>query len=292
MIIRRLIVPLLAFTSFLVTGLWIGNQVGNTVKYSHSLAGQKYLEARADEIANPEPNSNALISPWNELPLPDSEINRVKAPQRNILVIAVDEISGEHPRLEGVWLILYLPDLPHVTLMPIYPEVSTDGRTMIVRADDKLAGEFDLTPDKVPSPAFFESVAEKKIWWNNYLLLEKSTLEKLVDSMGGLENTNHNSGEALAEYSGSQAVDMLTSTQVDPLAGLLSQAQFVQRLCRISSQPLFSAGKFRFTYALLKEHIITDLRPEQIVADLEGMLQRGGGISCEFPSLALVSTKR
>jgi len=292
MIIRRLIVPLLAFTFFLVTGLWIGNQVGNTVKYSHSLAGEKDLGARADENANPLTNSNALISPRDALPLPDSEINRFKAPQRNILVVAVDEIGAERPRLEGVWLILYLPDLPHVTLMPVYPEVITDGHTLIVKADEELAGEFDLTPDKVPSPAFFESVAAKNIWWNNYLLLEKSTLEKLVDSMGGMENTNHNSHEALAEYSGSQAVDMLTSTQVDPQAGLLSQAQFAQRMCRKNSQPLFSAGNLRFTYSLLKEHIITDLRPEQIVADLEGMLQRRGGISCEFPSLALVSTKR
>ena len=292
MIIRRLIVPLIAFTSFLVTGLWIGNQVGNTVKYSHLLAGQKDLELRAEANTNPLTDSFAPQSPRKALPVPESEINRYKAPQRNILVVAVDEIGAERPRLEGVWLILYLPDLPHVTLMPVYPEVISDGRTLMVKADAKLADKFDLTPDKLPIPAFFESVAAKNIWWNNYLILEKSTLEKLVDSMGGMENTNHNSREALAEYSGSQAVDMLTSTQVDPQAGLLSQAQFAQRMCRKSSQPLFSAGKIRFTYALLKEHLITDLGPEQIAADFEGMLQRGGGISCEFPSLALVSAKR
>ena len=208
------------------------------------------------------------------------------------MVVAVDDIGAEQPRLEGVWLILYMPELPHVTLMPVYPEVISDGRTLIVKADEEFAGGFDLTPDKYPSPAFFESVAAKNIWWNNYLLLEKSTLEILVDSMGGMENTNNNSRAALAENSGSQAVDMLISTQVDPQAGLLSQAQFAQRMCRKSSQPLFSAGKFRFTYALLEEHIITDLKPGQIIADLKGMLQRGGVLSCEFPSLALVSTKR
>ena len=76
MIIRRLIVPLLAFTSFLVTGLWIGNQVGNTVKYSHSLAGQNGPEVRAEAITNPLTNSNAPKSPRSALPLPDSEINR------------------------------------------------------------------------------------------------------------------------------------------------------------------------------------------------------------------------
>jgi hypothetical protein len=290
MTIRRLLIPLLAFTSFLVAGLLIGSRLGNTVNDYHTLSRKNTQALWTAENTNQLDGFNAPQASFLTPPILADIPTARRAPQRNILIVAVDDIDAAQPRLEAIWLVLYLPDFPHATLMPIHPQVRMEGSTLKIDADGQFAQAFKLTSEKQPSPAFFEAVLSKDIWWNNYLLIDKETLDLLVDLLETNSNSariSHNSGRAMSVH---QAAEKLISTQTNPQAGLLSQAQLAQHICHARIQPLAAADLVRSIFNQLNEHMTTDLRPEQILKDINSMLEFGGSISCEFPSLALVAT--
>jgi hypothetical protein len=166
-----------------------------------------------------------------------------------------------------------------------------DGNTLKIDADGRIVQAFKLTSEKQPSPAFFEAVLSKEIWWNNYLLIDKETLNLLVDLLEANSNSARLSQNTGIETSAHQAAEKLISTQTNPQAGLLSQALLAQHICRAGMQPLLSADLVRSIFTKLNEHMTTDLHPEQILNDIKSMLEYGSSISCEFPSLALVAPK-
>lgn len=281
---------LIIFAVFLFTGLWTGQRIGRMMENIQTkdkatrLAAHNALQKGQLEHQSFAPQSQLTSNMSTELKavLP----SRL---QRNILVIGVNHLESPSPELEGIWLILYLPDMPRVTLMPIYPSVMRGASGGRIIADSALAQNFRLDSKSVPETSFFEALAELDIHWDNYLLLDEIALIDLIDFMGGLEKTPTVDGAQSDKTTGIQALAHLQPTLNNPEHALLSQMQIAQRLCRTHLSLNNPPERIPELFDTLGKHLVTDLQPSQVIADMKSMLPAGGGITCEFPFLALLS---
>lgn len=202
--------------------------------------------------------------------------------QRNILMIGVDQLGVPSPHLEGVWLILYIPHFPQLTLMPIYPVGSHLGNQS---NDPSLANLFNLGPDLSPNAKFLEAVQVGDLWWNNYVVFDKIASMRIVDFLGGVKI-----GSA-ENVDGMHAVVSLISTKDDPTAALISQARLSQELCHRAASRSFTDVDLNDLFDLLSNHISTDINKERLIWDWLNLSKSGGGISCVYPSMMALSSQ-
>ncbi|GIV66066.1 MAG: hypothetical protein AB1457_00585 [Chloroflexota bacterium] len=89
--------------------------------------------------------------------------------QNNILLIHVDQLENQSPKLISVWgLILYFPE-PKIILQPIFP-------SPLGQENFPLAS-FKLTPTKNLNPRFIQQVSlQTQMAWDNYILFDHQAL--------------------------------------------------------------------------------------------------------------------
>jgi hypothetical protein len=126
---------------------------------------------------------------------------------------------------------------------------------------------------------FLQALKDKQLWWDGYIVLDKSALVEI------LAMTSSESGTT----SQSQQLPAINLAEIEeaPMRALLGQAQLAQELCR-NSGVMIASDKKRFPglIAQASAHIRTDLDLAEIAGEVVDALRYGGGISCEFPSLA------
>lgn len=289
---KRMLPALTIFAVFLFTGVWTGQRIGRMME-----SIQKQNKSSQQEAQNILPKDRQA---QHQSFAPQSQLTNVMATelkallparvQRNILVIGVNHLESPSPELEGVWLILYLPDMPRVTLMPIYPSVGRGLNGGQITTDFALAQNFKLDAQSKPDLAFFEALSKKDIHWDNYLLLDEIALIDLIDFMGGLEKLPGMNEVQPEKITGVQTLAQLQPTIKSPEHALLSQMQIAQRLCRTPFSLGTSDERIPELFDTLGKHLVTDIQPSQVLADLKSMLPAGGNIVCEFPFLALLSS--
>ena len=284
--IRQMILPLMVFIAFLLFGRWTGEQIEKSVLASGQLDVEEKRLAEITRFDQPlfSENSFAPMSPASVLPDPFVEEPGYNH-QKNLLVVGVDDLSKPQPNLEGIWLVLYLPEMPLVTLMPIYPTVSAQAGNLQFTADAELASSFKLTAGGFPHPVLLNKLEEKGLWWTNIAVLDGIALQGLLHFTGGL---NSGSGSEMKRGLAASEDAALPDPTNEPQAALLFQAQTIQELCH-TGNPNFSASQVAEFIGSLEGHITTDLSSDQVINDLKSMLLYGGGFICEFPSLTLDS---
>lgn len=283
---QNIIPAMLIFTVFLLTGVWIGRWLGHSLEANHLEARGRQLQSLVEfQNTNSGEHSNA------PLPYPDqAEDNHPRQKQRNLLLIGIDNLDDHSPSLMSVWLILYIPDLPHIIWMPIYPGIEQSQQGVQVVSNADLAEAFQLDRDSAPSQEFLRALEGEGMRWDNYAIIDQTAAIDLIDALGGIEIAATES-TALQKMSGEEAFAGLLSTSDDLQATLLSQAQLIHQLCRISSRYSINQqiGQIIVDFS---NHLNTDIDPEQLISDLQTMRMHNGGYVCEFPSLALISTMR
>jgi len=105
--------------------------------------------------------------------------------QHNILVIRVDDLQSQSPKLVSIWgLIVYFPE-PKLIFQRVYPLSTLEN--------DKIEANFSLSSGKVPSNAFLKVLNESlNIIWDNYILLDIQAGDQLsawagAAGVGGIE---------------------------------------------------------------------------------------------------------
>jgi hypothetical protein len=258
------------FVLSLLMGRWLGKMTRQAVlaawQTTSLQAKSPKLELKQARRTNFQPKSVLSQNPANH-----TAVNR----QRNILLIGIDSFVAEEPRLEGVWMILYLRDLPHFMLVPIFPNHSPGDQTAAA-VDQNLARLFKLEEDQTPGGQFVQALRDKDLWWNGYLILDRTALSEIISLTSGKDTA------ATRQLTSPEIPDSETA----PMDALLRQAQLAQELCRNSSLALTS-GSNRFPQLIAKAsaYIRTDLDLGEITREVNSALRYGGGISCEFPSL-------
>ena len=277
----RIISIVLLFGTVFIASLWLGHWLGNTTRRAIAAAWQTIpgqAEASTVEVKHVK---RMGFQPKDAL-MDRSASQSAEGHQRNILLIGIDSFQAEEPRLEGVWMVLYLRDLPHFMLVPVYPN-RTPGEQNSAMVDQNLAHLFTLEDNHVPGNLFFQALKDKELWWNGYLILDRAALSEIIALTAGKDEATNKSQQL--------AASKIPDLEEEPMRALLGQVQIAQGLCRNFGLVLAS-GSQRYPALIAKAsaYIHTDLDLGEIASEVNRALRYGGGISCEFPSLASASS--
>ncbi|MBN2548476.1 MAG: hypothetical protein JXB15_04935 [Anaerolineales bacterium] len=194
--------------------------------------------------------------------------------QVNVLVILVDRLEVEKPALEGVWLGVFLPSMPRVTLLPVYPAALQDAESQ----DERLEKAFRLDAKGQPAAKFQAILQEKELWWNNFIILDRTTVSEFIDLAGGIEI------DQLGNQNGPESLAVLPHAWQAPERALVMQASLAAGLCRKKPAELVGANPVQ-TIDRLSRHMVFDFGIEEIVSAWYQLQAYNGAISCEFPTL-------
>ena len=294
--------PFLAlFSAFLLLGLTIGRQLEArsskslrpTLAQAHrseirqkSIEESKDAETLPDQPASPLPlptPTQAAAVPTPAVAIPALTLAEGSQPvqQNNILLIGVDDLEALAPRLESAWLVLYLAQTPHFTLMQIYPG-KTPGAGEAGSPGADLASLFQSDSQGSPGPDFFSELKARGLWWSGYIILDRRALAEAVDLVTDLSGADVDQ----AFSPGSAEVARVPFAWHDPQGSYQGQIELIQKLCTaaLNLHP-DHIGKLEDYFLLFDRHIMSDIGREQLAAEMVGMLVHNNRITCELPFL-------
>jgi hypothetical protein len=239
------------------------------------IAGALLTVAFAGRLDEPEPLPQVYqAAPSKSVSIP---LRPVVNSQRNLLLIHVDRLQAETPRLRGVWLLVVLPSQSHVDFLPLYPASLSGGPVQDVR----LEALFQLQADGSPSPAFLNAFRSMDFWWDHYLVLDEVALAGLIELVGGI-----NLGEW--PVNGKQAMDSLSLAFQEPRNAMVLQAVLAQELCHRIPR-LLDNPEWVVRFDLLTDHVMSDFGLERSQVNWTRVREQGRYLVCEFPTLPEVS---
>jgi hypothetical protein len=225
------------------------------------------------ELEVPRLETPQYESPQSEAPRSMGIPSQMSNGQRNILLVLVDRMTGESPRLQSVWLLACLPSTSHVTFLPLFPD---SGRGSQIE-DEALEELFKLDAEGSPARDFLSALAARDIWWHHYLVLDNLALAGMVELIGGVDL-------GWGEMSGTQVMRFLSQPNQEPRAELMGQALLVRELC--NRIPVALAGSdWEIQFELLSGHISSDLDLSNSNIDWVRLRAFATALSCEFPTL-------
>lgn len=189
--------------------------------------------------------------------------------QRNILLIGVDRLSAQKPKIESAWLIMYFPGIPEFTLVPVFPDIDAEAAT----GTPAMPEGFYLEGSGEPAGLFMERLSGR-VPWSNYLVIDESGLAAWLDQLGGVTvGGEQKSGAAvLAAY----------HTLKDPAQAIIFQTAVLQALCEHASTGI-EAKQVRSMLEAAKPGMATDM---DLVREIETRLEEMGDfrtVRCQFP---------
>ena len=137
--------------------------------------------------------------------------------QMNLLLILVDELDATEPGLQGVWMLIHDPSGKKVHFMPIYPAESKFGQD--VRQAVGLEKVNGLSPK-------LEQLLQKQgLWWDNYLVIDRKILSRLVQQTDGIDLGN-------GRLNGQQIIGLLPIADQDAQTAIGLQARIASGICQ------------------------------------------------------------
>ena len=170
--------------------------------------------------------------------------------QQNLILIQVDNLAVSKPRLEAVWLMLFKPDLPQITLLLLYPSPKDPY--------GQLASQFNTSPAGELDPAFNKALISFGFSYQGFILLDEAGFVQWIDWLGGI-NINGNS------YTGAQALNDMPKPWQDLGEALTQQRLAATAICiRLGQLPL-DVNWFPLLNRLIPDHMQTNLTlPETV----------------------------
>ncbi len=195
--------------------------------------------------------------------------------QHNLLLVLVDSL--DQPNLEGVWLVVngnmnngskFLPvEFAAPTNMG---ESAEDGSSIIL-----------FETDGTPTAKFVNDLIERGLWWDYYLVIDKSGMGALTGWSG------RSSTQGFSSTSNGIEGDSNNDNQVDP-KGVYQQAASLRSLCERSEliNQTLDPGTI---LSLLEGHFQTDYDLSRLTEDWYSFRHRGFAWYCEFPTIKEIS---
>ncbi len=194
--------------------------------------------------------------------------------QHNILIILVDRVDVQSPEMEGVWLGVYLPTMPQLTMLPLYPATLTDANVQ----DKQLKEKFYLQADGEPGQDFVQALHSKNLWWDFYVVIDESNLAELINITGGFQLSQ-------GKINGVQAIDRLPEPE-DGTAhqAILGQALIIRDLCQQASSLMQDIDP-KPVFEKMSHRMVTSVRIDSFAKGWYVLRDRGFDLTCEFPTI-------
>lgn len=189
--------------------------------------------------------------------------------QKNILVIGVDDLESEVPRLVGVWLLIYFPEKPNITFAPIFP----DPLGSFISANSGFIESFTLDEDDSPSHTFVDQLHQKDLWWHGYIVIDSYAVAEAVEFFNQVSEEEKTVGNK-SFYSTSWA------DEFPP--GIAAQTDLLNKLCK-QAATLSDETDISRILALVPTHFSTDMSMITIIQDWHSLISPVTNLVCEFP---------
>jgi hypothetical protein len=186
--------------------------------------------------------------------------------QHNMVLLLVDQISAEQPGLEGIWLLISLPQNSMLTIVPVYP-----GQDQQL---NQLAETFAMTEKNQPGPEFLDLLTEH-ILWHDFLVIDREGIALVMDAFE-------------ADAPGGQVNLPETASTASPRLTLEAQISLWQSMCDTLSR-INSRDELVNLYSLVSAYYSSDLSWEERPLYPLGAENSEGKLGCEFPTLNLIS---
>jgi hypothetical protein len=193
--------------------------------------------------------------------------------QQNILFIAVDSLEATSPHLKGIWLAMFIPPDPRLTLVPLYPAGLENGAAQ----DAFLVSIFQLGADRKPLTSFFSALQANDLWWTNYIILDDQGLAHSIDVLGGIDIGGR-------KLDGKSLVAAMPAAWDDPASASQAQISLASAICRQGIQGSSQHLVQQFL-PLIPNHLVTDLPVENLSAAIRTGLEVNLQLSCKFPTV-------
>ncbi len=267
------------FTIFLISGLLTGRATAK--------AGQiffaSYNATRLEGISESNDSGYPVPSVFN----PDTisqqgELNNSK--QRSILIITVDDIKAKSARLDSVWMILYVPSSPEITLIPVYPRISFRGKNIVADTDDDLQSIFKMESGGILDPMFLAHLTEDGFTWSKHIVLDRSTI-KQIDHFVANPQIDYPVDSQHGELS-----SITPKTELTPTERIISQAKTAQNICIHYTDLRLSPENVLRYFPRLVDRIETDISAQEAAYEIWTFAGAMAGFRCVFPSFSAMHT--
>lgn len=216
-----IIAPRLLFLSFLGFGLIIGLFVGSL--------------------------SEAIAAPPHE------------SGQHNSLFVLVDDLSAEHPTLQGIWLAARSEGSGQINWMPIYPAPLDES----VSEYSQPHVAFYLPSSDFEDVNALPPMRHEAAWWDDVFWMDNATLG-LAQALSGAEPI------------------VLADTWLEPQRALFEQVQILNAICQ-SADVAGSGQTLDQLLALMPNHLRSSLSPFELITHWDAWSQDGFSLSCTHP---------
>jgi hypothetical protein len=200
----------------------------------------------------------------------ERQFHTLKNGQRNILAVVVDDLTSPAPELVSVWMGIYRPQDPFLTLMPIYPSLppgkpQADQAFEEVFEIERKNGHFEI------APAFFELPELANLWRSGYVILDNHALDQLVAwSLAAVEQQEEEMADA----------DIYSQ-------GAINSFSLYQNTCQqIASRLVYDPSDLtKNILDLMPDHLVVDFSKEQFLLELHTIREFGSSIVCSSPAI-------
>jgi hypothetical protein len=205
--------------------------------------------------------------------------------QRSIMMVIVDDLQKSEPDLMSIWLVLYVPPNPHLTLMPMFP---LQGETK-AGLTAQLAEEFEIHGKNEPprlSDGFQTTLRRLGFWWSGYILMDMEALEQAA-SLFPSDNFQLAGGGASPSPSskpGGSAQPFELTRPTGPEL-LYKQAVYFQSLCwqaSLSEQPSPEQIRDHFDRQT-PNHLNLDFDLNFLIDEIQLLRSHTKSLECEIP---------
>jgi len=191
--------------------------------------------------------------------------------QLNILIITIDHFDVVDPKLDGIWLALYIPNNFTVSFIPIIPSSSSNSLIF----EQEVIKNFYLKTNKTLGSAFVKILNENKIYWDNFVIIDSIGLSELVTNI-----TKYNFASSMAKIN--LLLPRYASLNKNYLDAANIQAELIQQIC--INQPLSNEHEI-FDILFNSEHIFTDIKIINANNNIKSNTKINYGLTCKFPTL-------
>jgi hypothetical protein len=217
-------------------------------------------------------------------PAEPKQLSILGSGQRSILVVVVDALESDEPNLESAWLVLYLPENPRITLMPVFPTISRD-----IGSDENIVKRFAVDRSIGPpvlSEDFLNYMKDMEFWWSGYILMDNEALRQISVSLvaPGTQGKWKPAGED-SEVANSPTPLQLPLVWEAGRTSAAEQARYFQELCKRAAHYTTSGSEvIHFDIPdLIPDHFNLDFYIEQLNMEIKALTKHGSSLSCEFP---------
>lgn len=182
-----------------------------------------------------------------------------KSGQENALFVLVNDLSAEHPALEGIWLAARSRGDHTVNWVPIYPIPLTDAGEEFAQPH----AAFYLPSSDFDEPSSLPPLRSQGAWWSEVFWLDEAALGVLQLLTG---QTPQGNSDAWAE----------------PQRALFEQVQILNALCENVPQIITGQGLDQFL-ALIPNHVRSSTSPFELITRWDSWAQEGFPLSCSHP---------